>query len=138
VTYYLDTNICIFYLTGKSDHLRERLLARAPSEIRIPAIVAAELCFGVKRSAHAADNAKRLEKFLSPFLIVPFDHAAAVLYGEIRAALLKKNKLIAPNDLIVAATALANNATLVTNNTKEFSRVARLQVADWTTSGDSP
>jgi tRNA(fMet)-specific endonuclease VapC len=62
---------------------------------------------------------------------LPFDDAAAVVYGEIRAALAQAGTPIGPNDLQIAAIALANDLTLVTHNTREFTRVQGLKLADW-------
>ena len=61
----------------------------------------------------------------------PFDDLAARIYGEIRSDLSIKGTLIGPNDMIIAATALAHNTALVTRNTKEFLRVSNLKVEDW-------
>jgi tRNA(fMet)-specific endonuclease VapC len=73
-----------------------------------------------------------LDKFLSPFEIVPFGDKEIMAYAKIRAGLEKIGKIIGPNDIIIAATALSHGATLVTHNTKEFERVQDLLVEDWT------
>ena len=69
--------------------------------------------------------------FLSPFKIAPFDSRCAEHYGRIRATLASKGKTIVPNDLLIAATALANGAVLVTRNAREFQRVPGLTVEVW-------
>jgi len=73
------------------------------------------------------------QKFLSQFVSLPFDDRAAKVYGEIRAQLAAKGTPIGPNDLMIAAIAVANNVILVTHNTREFSRVDRLRIEDWET-----
>ena len=100
--------------------------------IKIPAIVKAELLLGVEKSAKKEENRSKVTAFLLPFEIVPFDDSAAIHYSKIRATLEQVGAIIGPNDLLVAATSLARSATLVTNNTKEFSRVDGLHVEDWT------
>lgn len=62
---------------------------------------------------------------------LPFDDRAADEYGRIRAYLARLGTPIGPNDLLIAAIALANNATLVTHNTTEFNRVPGLTIVDW-------
>ena len=69
--------------------------------------------------------------FLSPFKIAPFDSRCAEHYGRIRATLASRGKTIGPNDLLIAATALANGAVLVTRNAREFQRVPGLTVEVW-------
>ena len=100
--------------------------------LKIPAIVAAELVHGAEKSAYPTRNMEQVEKFLMPFEIAPFDILAAYSYGKIRSSLEKRGEVIGPNDLIIAATVLSQNGILVTNNTKEFSRVKNLVWEDWT------
>lgn len=69
--------------------------------------------------------------FIAPYKIIPFAEKEAEIYGKIREELSKKGKLIGPNDMLIAATALANGAVLVTHNTDEFSRVPELKLEDW-------
>jgi hypothetical protein len=66
-----------------------------------------------------------------PFVCFPFDDPAADQYGTIRAALASAGTPIGPNDLLIAAIALANGLTLVTLNTTEFSRIPGLTIEDW-------
>jgi len=62
---------------------------------------------------------------------MPFDDRCAEEYGLIRAALMEQGRIIGPNDLIIAAIARANDATLITHNTSEFSRIQSLRLEDW-------
>ena len=73
------------------------------------------------------------QKFLNNFVSLPFDDAAATIFGEIRSSLAAKGTPIGPYDLQIAAIALANNLILVTHNTREFSRIADLKLEDWET-----
>ena len=83
------------------------------------------------KSANPPLTLARQEPFISQFLSLPFDDAAAEEYGRLRAFLAKQGLPIGPNDLLIAATALANNVTLVTHNISEFERVPGLQIEDW-------
>jgi len=89
------------------------------------------LYYGAERSADPTTNRGQVDVFLAPFPLLLFDKAAAVAYGSIRADLARRGQLIGPNDLLIAAIALAVNATVVTHNIREFSRVQGLLVEDW-------
>jgi tRNA(fMet)-specific endonuclease VapC len=118
-------------LKGKYPALKERLLSHQPDEIKIPAIVAAELFFGAHKSNQKERNIQMVKDFLFPFEIISFASNEIEIYGEIRADLEKSGNVIGPNDLIIAASTLANEATLVTNNTSEFQRVPNLKIENW-------
>ncbi len=128
----LDTNICIYALKGQYPSIATHLQKRTPAQIKIPSLVEAELLLGARKSTHAADTLLKIQQFLSPFEIIDFGHEAAEIYSDIRASLEKKGTIIGANDLIIAATSMAANATLVTHNRKEFSRVLGLKIQDWT------
>jgi len=130
--YYLDSNVYIHLNSGTHQSLIEKLLNTDQSKIKIPSIVAAELLTGVEKSVKKEYNKERLQRFLNLFDIVSFDEAVALKYAEIRASLEKKSMMIGPNDLIIAATVSAYQGILVTNNTREFSRVPGLILEDWT------
>lgn len=128
----LDTNTCIFLLNKGSQTIRQRFESRSPGEIALCSVVKAELLFGAHRSSRVDANLQRLKLFFSPLACFPFDDHCAEHYALIRADLAAQGQPIGPNDLMIAATARANDALLVTNNTGEFSRVAGLQLDDWT------
>ena len=132
MSYYLDTNVCIFFLRGTHPVLLRMVLSHSPSVLKIPAIVAAELVHVAEKSASPAKNLEQVKKFLMPFEIASFDILAAFAYGKIRSTLEKRGEVIGPNDLIIASTVLSQNGILVTNNTKEFARVENLALEDWT------
>ena len=129
--FLLDTNICIGILTGRSPKAIDKLHQLAPTEVRICSVVRAELQFGARNSSRVEANLSLQETFLSPFTSVAFDDGAANYYGRIRADLHRAGKLIGPNDLLIAAMALANDLVLVTHNVKEFGRVPGLRWEDW-------
>jgi len=93
--------------------------------------VKAELHYGALRSKDPAKTSQKVQAFLSRFVSLPFDDAAAKAYGEIRAALAAVGQLIGPNDTLIAAIAISNDVTLVTHNTDEFRRVPSLKLEDW-------
>ena len=108
------------------------VLSHSPNMLKIPAIVAAELIHGAEKSANPTKSIEQVKKFLMPFEIASFDIVAAYSYGKIRSSLEKRGEIIGPNDLIIAATVLSQNGILVTNNSKEFTRVENLAIEDWT------
>ena len=129
--YLLDTNVCIRYLNGRSPAVRERIRTTNREDIAVCSIVKAELFYGAMRSNNPQRNLARQQQFLNLFVSLPFDDLSALVYGEIRAQLTALGTPIGPNDLQIAAIALANNLILVTHNTREFSRVDGLQIEDW-------
>ncbi|MCL2042521.1 MAG: type II toxin-antitoxin system VapC family toxin [Treponema sp.] len=132
MTYFLDTNICIYYLNNSNPNLSKKLKKMPTTSIQIPSIVAAELLYGAEKSVKRENNIQLINTFLSVFEIINFDEKAAGYYAAIRAELERRGQMIGSNDIIIAATTLACNATLVTHNTGEFSRIKKLKIEDWT------
>ena len=128
----LDTNICIYIIKQKPPEVLKRFLDYQVGEIAISAVTLAELRYGVAKSRYREKNATALDEFILPLEVLPFGEEATKSYGEIRAALEKAGTPIGSMDLMIAAHAVSLDITLVTNNTREFSRVAGLEVADWT------
>lgn len=131
MTYLLDTNACIKYLNGQSERIRQQLESKTPRDIVLCSVVKAELFYGAMKSANPERNLKRIYLFSNRFVSFPFDDKASEVYGRIRANLEKAGTPIGPNDLLIAAIALANNLTLVTHNTREFGRIENLKIEDW-------
>ena len=129
--FHLDTDISVYLLENRSELAvaRYRLIDRR--EIRISAIAVAELRFGMANSARPVENLLGLNALLDPLTIVPFDDTAATAYADLRRELTRSGTLIGPLDMLIAAVALANNATLITNNVREFARVPGLRVENW-------
>jgi tRNA(fMet)-specific endonuclease VapC len=113
--YILDTNICIYIIKRKFESILEKIRENKLSDISISSITLAELEHGVANSIN----------------IVPFDELAAKEYGIVKTDLKKRNCIIGPLDTLIAAHAKSLNSTLVTNNTREFSRVQGLKLEDW-------
>ena len=129
--YMLDTNICIFIIKNKPESVLQRFLKQEPEEICISSITYAELVYGVEKSQAVERNRLALTLFLSPISILEFDSRAAQEYGRIRASLERKGTPIGPMDMLIAGHAKSLGLTLVTNNKKEFERVAGLNIEDW-------
>lgn len=115
----------------KADLVRLKILMYTRKAVQIPSVVSAELMHGAFKSNNA-ENMNKVRKFLSKFVIVPFDFEASEIYGQIRTSLERGGRLISFPDMLIAATALTHNATLITNNTQEFSRIDGLNISDWT------
>lgn len=129
--YLLDSDICINLLRGKLPHTLELMRKSDPRIFGIPAVVEGELRTGALKSANPQKNRQLIENFLAPYKSIPFDQAASIAYSEIRAALERQGNAIGPNDPLIAATAVANGATLVTGNLREFCRVDGLAIENW-------
>ena len=94
-------------------------------------MVAYEVWIGVLGSQNAQRRQSQLERFLSVVAVVPFDAMVARRAAQLRHGLERRGEGIGPMDTLIAATALAHNATLVTRNVKEFGRVQGLAVSNW-------
>jgi tRNA(fMet)-specific endonuclease VapC len=129
--YLLDTNVCIIYLKGRNLNLKQRLDAVPIEEIVVCSVVKAELFYGAMKSANPERNFALQQAFLDQFVSLSFDDFAATTFGTVRAQLETRGTPIGAYDLQIAAIALANNLTLVTHNTREFSRVDGLLIEDW-------
>ncbi|MDR2672606.1 MAG: type II toxin-antitoxin system VapC family toxin [Coriobacteriales bacterium] len=132
MTYFLDTNICMYLLKGTFTSLRDKLLATKPRDVKIPSIVYGELLAGAKESSAPEKSIESIRAFVSQFEIVPLDEAGAEAYGRIRADLLNSGLKGGPNDMIVAATALSRGGVIVTNNERDFSRFTGVHAENWT------
>ena len=129
--YLLDTNICIYALSGRYPQVQQRVDRQASGRIAISAFVYGELQFGIAKSSRREDALLRLDTFTQIVAVLPLPVEAAEHYGEIRALLAARGTPIGGNDLWIASHALAANVTLVTNNISEFERVPGLRLANW-------
>ena len=129
--YFLDTNTCIFFLNGSSPSIKDKLLSVSPYQIKISSIVKAELLLGAYKSRYKQNNLEKVEAFLEPFEIVPFDDQASYVYAEIRSKTEISGRNVGPNDLLIASVTLFYDGTLITNNVKEFKNIDGLKIEDW-------
>lgn len=110
-----------------------QLQAAASGDLNLSMVTVSELFFGAHRSASPISAINDVRTFCARFQVLTLDMNAAEIYGAIRAMLAKSGTPIGPNDLFIAAIALANNLTLVASNVAEFARVPNLQILDWRT-----
>ena len=127
----LDTNICIYITKNKPQSLREKFREFDVGDLCISSITVSELYFAAYKSLHIEKNLLALEHFLRPFDILEYDLNASIEYGKITATLEKSGKVIGGLNMMIAAHALSNKMTLVTNNTKEFERIENLVLDNW-------
>ena len=130
----LDTNICIYIMNRRPLEVIRRFKQFDVGDIGISSITVSELYYGVNKSQNPEKNLQRLTDFLMPFDVIPYDEDAANVYGRIRVQLQRQGQLIGPMDLLIAAHALSRDLILVTNNDREFRRVAGLTVENWVSS----
>lgn len=129
--FMLDTDICIYIIKRKPSGVLKRFELLQPGQLAMSAITFAELMNGAKKSRHVEANLERLNALAELLEIRPFDRQAAACYGDVRSNLEKRGEMIGGNDLLIAAHALSLDWTLVTNNEREFRRVAGLKVENW-------
>jgi tRNA(fMet)-specific endonuclease VapC len=129
--YLLDTNVCIVYIKFPNSNVRSRIAATPIDEIAVCSVVKYEMFFGSMKSSDPAHSLQLQEAFLGQFQSLPFDDDACRHAARIRADLSRKGTIIGAYDILIAATALANDLTLVTHNVREFGRVNGLSIEDW-------
>ena len=128
----LDSNTISYYFRGHPKVVAG-LQALRPADIGVPAIVEYELRSGLLRLPEAAATPRlaALTQLLRPMQMLPFDSECAAVAAQLRAQLEAAGQPIGPHDTLIAATALRHQATLVTHNVREFSRVQGLKWLDW-------
>ncbi len=130
MNFFLDTNTLIYYFKDQG-HVAKNLLAVSPKQIFIPSTVVSELQVGIHKSTSPQKRTMQLHALLESVSITSFGHEEALTAAKTRAALEAKGTSIGLYDILIAATALKNSATLITRNTKEFERVDGLAVENW-------
>ena len=127
--FLLDTNAVIALLKTNDSAVRRRIRENSPKDVFISTVVMFELYYGAYRIARVQRNLELLENIWLPKL--EFDSGDAMAAGQIRAILAEAGTPIGPYDVLIAGQALSRGMCLVTRNTREFQRVAGLQVTDW-------
>lgn len=128
--YALDTNTVAYAFKGMGG-VRERLLATPRDRVVIPAVVAYEIEYGLARQAGSEQRRQQWADFVRSVAILPLDAEAARQAALIRAELEALGLGIGPQDVLIAGTAVAHGATLVTRNLREFGRIGRLAAINW-------
>lgn len=128
--YLLDTDTCIYALK-QNPAVLNRLLTQSREEIALSVISEAELRTGAAKSDSAAKTLRLVENFLRPLSILEFTSDDASAYAQVRAKLERTGTPIGPFDTLIAAQAVARKLVLVSNNLREFSRIAGLRLENW-------
>jgi tRNA(fMet)-specific endonuclease VapC len=134
----LDTDICIYIIRQKPIDVLQKFNSYRPGDVGVCTITVAELFVGAQKSQRPQQNHQAVEQFLLPLTIVPFDYAAAIAYGVVRATLEQQGTPIGALDTLIAAQAVSLGVTLATNNGREFRRVPGLTVEDWVNAPPQP
>lgn len=130
--YMLDTNICIYLMKRRPISYFEKLESlQQTNTIAISSIVLSELQYGVANSQHQEQSQITLNMLLSKLDVMPYTEQCAFYYGQIRSLLKNTGRMIGGNDLFIASHAMAESATLVTNNSSEFERIPQLLINNW-------
>ncbi len=130
--YMLDTDICSYVMKRTNDLLLKRLQKVSVSDVCVSVVTKSELLYGVEVSPRQQQDEMALNAFLSYVEVLEFPDKGASHYAQIRAHLKKLGTMIGSNDLFIAAHARSLGLILVTHNTREFGRVPRLAIEDWT------
>ena len=132
--FLLDTNICVFIIKNKNENVLKHLKKNKNKGLYISSITLIELEFGIENAnpEYYARNRIALMEFLTLFKIMNFDENAAKEYGKIKKDLKERKCLIGPFDMLIGAHSKSLKMILVTNNTKEFERIKKLTIEDWT------
>jgi tRNA(fMet)-specific endonuclease VapC len=128
--YLLDTNTCIAVMRSHPIAV-QRMAAVAPADCAISTVTAYELYTGVEKCANPAQERSKVEMLLTTVWEMPFDPDAAREAAQVRALLESQGQPIGPYDVLLAGQALAQSLTLVTDNTREFSRVPGIALENW-------
>ena len=128
--YLLDTNTCVDVIRRRPDAAFRRLDETAADEVALSVITALELEIGALR-AQGRRYSDAVRRFLGEFSILPLEDSAREAYGRLRTGLERRGEAIGAHDMLIAAHALALDATLVTNNEREFRRVKGLKIENW-------
>jgi tRNA(fMet)-specific endonuclease VapC len=130
--YMLDTDISSCVMKRSHAPVLRRLQMVPTADVCISVITKSELMYGVEVSPRKQQDRVALDGYLKYVEVLDYPDAAAVHYGQIRAALKGAGTMIGANDLLIAAYARCLGLTLVTNNTREFGRVKGLHLENWT------
>ncbi|VAX36985.1 VapC toxin protein [hydrothermal vent metagenome] len=130
MTYLVDTDIIIYWLKGNSC-IEQTALDVGLENISFSIISKAELFFGAYKSTYVKQNLDSISVLSQKIVLLPFDELAAEHFGRIKNFLRQAGIILADADIMIASIALANNLTLITNNTKHFSRINDLKVSNW-------
>ena len=127
----LDTNVVIAFFNGNQAVLK--MIKAEIGRIALSSLVVAELDYGAKASQKAKENIEKLHRFVDIVRVIPFDLECAKVFGTIKTKLRKIGKPTGETDALIAATAMANKALLITGNRRHFENIVGLKVESWPT-----
>jgi tRNA(fMet)-specific endonuclease VapC len=129
--YLLDTDILVAIRRGRPADVRARFEQLQPGEAALSVISYGELLYGIEKQQMGPEPLRRLEELVSLIPVLPLSAEVARIYGVVRADLANRGEIIGANDLWIAAHAQANDLILVSNNEREFKRIASLKLENW-------
>lgn len=130
--YLLDTNICIYYIKGKYE-VQQKIEEVGIENCYISIITVAEMQYGVAKGSeeNKEKNQEAMEKFVGGIEILPLEKCIPI-FAEIKTTLRKTGKIVDDFDLLIGATAISHDLTLVTRNVKHFERMENIKIENWT------
>lgn len=129
--YLLDTNICIYIAKAKPPAVLRRFERLEPGDVGMSVVTLFELTYGAYKSDHPEKTIETIRLLTRQIPVIPLDSSAADYYGKLRTGVERAGRPIGAYDLLIAAQALSLNIILVTNNIREFGRVAGLRTENW-------
>ncbi|MHC4873585.1 MAG: PIN domain-containing protein [Planctomycetota bacterium] len=130
MSYLIDTDIIIYSLKGiEAVNKKFSTYEREPKSLSV--ITYGELIFGAHKSAKPVKNLAVVHRLKEIFPVIDITTAIMDTFGNLKALLVKEGSVISDMDLLIASTAITHNLTLVTNNSKHFSRIANLDIENW-------
>jgi tRNA(fMet)-specific endonuclease VapC len=128
VRYVLDTDAVVDVLRARH-RVAARLAETSPDDVGITTMTLAELMYGSLCASNPAQSELAVRRFVEVVRVLPFGRSAASAHARMRFAM--RQATIGPNDLVIAATAHAAGATVITANLREFARIPELSVESW-------
>jgi len=129
--YLLDTDICIYIAKNRPQQVRKRMEQCEPGDLAMSVITCGELYLGAQKSVRQTEAFRTLRQLTDAIAVLDLDESVSRNYGVIRANLERQGTIIGANDLWIAAHAKTNDLILVTNNTREYTRIEQLTVENW-------
>lgn len=130
--YLIDTDIIIYWLNDTYSQINKKIEKIEDDCIFISAITVAELYYGAYNSLRIRNNLNLINELISEINILNFNKKSGKQFGEIKAYLKSKGKIVNDSDIFIAASAISNNMILVTNNEKHFRKIKNLNIQNWT------
>ena len=125
----LDTNVVVAFLNGDKSVLKR--IRVEIDKIALSSLVVAELDYGAKVSQRYEENLEKLYRLVDIVQVVPFDIECAKIFGTIKSKIRSLGKPTGEMDALIAATAMAHEATLATANKKHFENIEGLKIEVW-------